>query len=215
MILKYNKNIEIEPFSSIKDLSVKCIEIIKTGNIALSGGTTYLEILSNWGNYELDINNVNFYPVDERVVPFESNDSNWGNAYRVLFNKYYKTPNNHFTDANDYNQKLKNVKMDTIFLGVGDDGHTASLFHTETVLLDTDKKVIDTISPKKPFNRISLTGKYILEADNIIVVLYGKNKKEIAEGILNNKILPITTLLSKVKKGIIYIDEALLGELNE
>ncbi|MGL1894562.1 MAG: 6-phosphogluconolactonase [Spirochaetaceae bacterium] len=215
MNLKSNKNIKIESFQELKLLSKQLLNELKPGNIALSGGSTYLQLLKLWSHEELDLKNINFYPVDERVVDFESPDSNWGNTYRNFLKKYDKNRKNHFIDGVKYNQYLEDISLNTIFLGVGDDGHTASLFSSEMVFSDNNLKVIETLSPKAPIKRVSLTGNYIISADNIIIIFYGDGKKDIVNKVLQGNDLPITTLLNRVKRGIIYIHKPLLGDIDE
>lgn len=215
MILDYNNKIKITLFNSFKSLSDDLTSFLVPGNIALSGGSTYLQLLKYWSDKNLKLDNINFFPVDERVVDFEDNDSNWGNTYRIFLSKYKKNLDNHFINADEYNKKLNNIKMNTIFLGVGDDGHTASIFDLDSVFTEQDIKVINSISPKPPINRISFTGNYIIEADEIIIIFYGKGKEKILNQLLKGYDLPITRLLKKVNKGTIYIHEPLLGEINE
>lgn len=212
MELKYNVNIKIEKFETLDDVSNLTLKYLKEGNIAISGGSTYLKLLRKWSEGDLDLSNINFYPVDERVVDFESQFSNWGNSYRDFLSKYSKNRDHHFTDANKYNSALKDKQMNTIFLGVGDDGHTASLFKIDDVFKEKQAKVVSTISPKEPKNRISLSGEYIIKADNIIIIFYGEGKENIVDKVLKGEELPITTLLKRVNKGLIYIHSPLLKE---
>ncbi|QEN03494.1 hypothetical protein EW093_01830 [Thiospirochaeta perfilievii] len=215
MELSYNKNIKIEAFDSLNTLSKDLVNLLKPGNIALSGGSTYLKLLKEWSTLNLDLDGITFFPVDERVVDFNSEDSNWGNTTRNFLSKFSILPTNHFIDPKEYQVRLSNISMDLVFLGVGDDGHTASLFSTDVVFAHPYKKVISTISPKEPKNRISLTGNYLVESNNIIIILFGDGKKDIVNKVLNNIELPITTLLKRVKNGTIYIHKPLIGDIHE
>lgn len=215
MKLKYNENINIVKFNELEMIATQLEQELKPGNIALSGGSTYLKLLKIWSKKTLNLNNIEFYPVDERIIDFKSNDSNWGNTYRNFLSKYNKNRDNHFINSEKYNNKIKDIKMNTVFLGVGDDGHTASLFSTDDVFRNNDKKAITTTSPKAPFNRVSLTGNYIISADKIIIIFYGNGKEDIVKSVLNGDNLPIITLLKRVKSGVIYIHKPLIGESNE
>lgn len=210
MKLDYNDKIEIFEFETLERLSIDLKRYLTPGNIALSGGSTYLKLLKLWGEDSLDLKGINFLPVDERVIDFEDEMSNWGNTYRNFLSKYKKNRNNHFIDANSYNDFLQNISINTVFLGVGNDGHTASLFSIDEVFASKDRRAISTISPKKPVNRVSLTGSYIIEADQIIIIFFGNGKKEIVDMVLKGKNLPITTLLKEVKRGEIYIHQPLM-----
>lgn len=211
MKLNYNDNIRIEEFESLEEVADICKKYLQPGNIALSGGSTYLKLLREWGKDDLDLTAIDFYPVDERVVPFEDPMSNWGNTYRDFLSKYKKNRDHHFIDSSKYNEYLNNRKMNTIFLGVGDDGHTASLFSIDEVF-NSKERAISSISPKEPKNRVSLTGEYIINSDNIVIIFLGSGKEEIVKKVLNNIPLPITKLLSRVSKGTIYIHRDLIKE---
>lgn len=214
MKLNYNKNIDIELFDTLKEISVKTSKLLKKGNIALSGGSTYLKLLKSWDEMDLNLNGVEFYPVDERVVDFDSEFSNWGNSWRVFLKNSNKNRDHHFPNATEYNDILKEIDMDTIFLGVGDDGHTASLFSSSYVFENNNLKARSSISPKEPQNRVSLTGNYIASARNIVIIFLGDGKESIVNMVLSGEDLPITTLLKRVNKGTIYIHRPLLGENN-
>ena len=214
MELNYNKNINIELFDTLEEISIKTSKLLKNGNIAISGGSTYLKLLKSWAKMNLNLNNIDFYPVDERVVDFDSEFSNWGNSWRVFLKNNNKNRDHHFPNAAKYNDILKNIDMETIFLGVGDDGHTASLFSSSYVFENNNLRARSSISPKEPLNRVSLTGKYIASAKNIVIIFLGEGKESIVNMVLSGKDLPITTLLKRVNKGTIYIHRPLLGDNN-
>lgn len=213
MELTWNKNIKIRLFSSLTDVAEECKPLIEKGDVGFSGGSTYLKLFRLWAASELNPHEASWYPVDERVVPFESDKSNWGNAWRTLFSHYNKDKNHHFTQSGPYEEALIGCDgFKTLFLGIGDDGHTASLFSPDEVFGHGEKKVIETTSPKAPFKRISLTGDFIIKAEQIVIVFTGENKSEICRQVLCGETLPVTVLLKEVKNGTIFLDEALYKE---
>jgi len=192
-----------------KDFKKICEEFIsKNGNvnIALSGGNTpklFFEVLSKEYLDKLDWSKISFYWVDERCVPAESNDSNYGEAERILFRNISskkniyplngdKDPENEairYSDLIKKNLRAKNnlPVFGLILLGMGEDGHTASIFPDQMNLL-TSKKVSEVaLQPGSGQKRITLTGRVINNADRIIFLVTGEGKAEVVKEILNKE----------------------------
>ncbi|MBI4234900.1 6-phosphogluconolactonase [Candidatus Peregrinibacteria bacterium] len=197
--------------------TVKFILSIKPKTIALSGGSTpgpiYKKLANILGkNIPRDRNfapakfpcslqppqngnsaSQNFFQVDERYVPRTDKNSN----YKLITDCGLKL--SHFFDTSlpidetlkKYEVKLP-AKFDLIILGIGEDGHIASIFPEKstksTSLLPAipSQKVVHTFAPKtSPIkDRLTLTLPYILKAKNILVLL--KNKPQILK-ILQNQ----------------------------
>lgn len=192
-----------------KDFYEICEEnISKYGfvNTALSGGSTpklFFQILADEYIDKLDWDKINFYWVDERCVPAESIESNFGEAHRILFQKI-SSPKNIYPvngsnipedEAESYSELLKNnlpmknnfPLFDIIVLGMGEDGHTASIFPDQMNLLTSEKICAVTIHPVSKQKRITLTGKVINNSKRIFFLVTGKSKKEVSKQILNKE----------------------------
>jgi 6-phosphogluconolactonase len=166
-----------------------------------------------------DCSSAEFFPVDERKTPFEDDASNWGTATRLFLEPVGRAidQRNHAVDAKTYEKILherfgsREIVFDTIFLGVGADGHTASLFPGCTCLNDRDSIVLETESPKPPTGRVTLAPRPLLAARKLIVIVAGESKQEAARGILEkDQRLPVVRILSARPESDVYIGASLL-----
>ncbi|NOS85634.1 MAG: 6-phosphogluconolactonase [Ignavibacteria bacterium] len=174
-------------------------------NIALSGGNTPIElfkILAEEYKNKIEWNKINFYWVDERCVQPDSPESNFGNAEKFLFSMVDINRNNIHEirgetgpaiEAERYSEWVKqNVSpvnglpsFDIILLGVGEDGHTASIFPDQMDLLTSNKLYDVSIHPISKQSRITMTGKLINNSKNIYFLVSGKGKSGVVNDILN------------------------------
>jgi 6-phosphogluconolactonase len=174
--------------------------------IAISGGTTpqiLYTILVNEYPKAIPWNRIHFFWVDERNVPVDSNESNFGNAYRLLF-KNINIPS-HNLHAIKYSKNImdevvrytgeilsfvpcigKYPAFDIIILGMGDDGHTASIFPGQNDLFETNAIVSQNLHPQTGQTRITLTGNVINNAQEIIFLVTGENKAQRVKSIFEN-----------------------------
>jgi 6-phosphogluconolactonase len=176
-------------------------------NLVLSGGSTpkYLfRYLSNYYHDKIQWNKINFFWSDERCVPPDSDESNYKMAFENLLSKVgipqqnifrIRGEDNPVDEAGRYSEVIrKNVKiekgmpvLDLVMLGIGEDGHTASIFPDQLQLLNDDKIYSDSVQPVTGQRRITITGKVINCARNIVFIVTGKSKSKIAADIVNNK----------------------------
>jgi 6-phosphogluconolactonase len=181
----------------IHDIEIKSLNHKMT--MAVSGGS----LPSLLGK---DVNTTvkwHVFLADERIVAQDSNDSNykliretclskWSNAIGYPINYDLSDPD---LIAQDYEKRLDQVlsdaPFDVIFLGMGPDGHTCSLFPGHRLLLETKKVGFITDSPKPPPERITLTYPVLNRAKNIIFVVTGSAKSQVLKEILDeNKEYP-------------------------
>ncbi|MBK6537493.1 MAG: 6-phosphogluconolactonase [Ignavibacteria bacterium] len=175
-------------------------------NIALSGGNTPKLLYSILAEEYIDKilwSKINFYWADERCVPPESSESNFGEADRILFSKINLYENLHriigendpSAEAERYSALLKQnlpfendlPKFDLMLLGMGDDGHTASIFPDRMDLLKSEKYCETAVHPASNQKRITLTGKVINNSDRIYFLVTGKNKEHVVNIISERK----------------------------
>ena len=174
----------------------------KEFNVALSGGSTpkiVFDYLASEYSSKIDWSKINFYWGDERCVPPTDNDSNYKMTVGHLFSKI-KIPavniNRIFGEkdptseairyANLLEIKLEKVanipQFDLIILGMGDDGHTASIFSHEISLWNAGNHCVVATHPDSGQKRVSLNGSVINNAKEVIFLVTGKGKaKKIEE----------------------------------
>lgn len=172
---------KINEFQNEEDFIKASLELIKKispKTVALSGGNTPKNLYKKMS--ELSLKNVEFFQVDERYVPKDHEDSNYKMIKETLNKEIY-----HFDTSLSIPESLEKYKkelpeqFDLIILGIGNDGHTASLF-PNTAALHSQEKVAQT---KNIQERLTITFPIILNSKNILVLL--KNKKEVLEELKN------------------------------
>jgi 6-phosphogluconolactonase len=93
--------------------------------------------------------------------------------------------------------------MDIVVLGMGEDGHTASLFPGNAALDDLHSAVPVYDAPKPPSERISLGLNTLKNAGEVIVIATGGNKREALKKLTEGEVLPV----SLVEPGVWFVDE--------
>ncbi len=209
-----NINIAHTKEETVKKLANKMTKLINNHqqnvfNLAVSGGNTPALLFSHLANNYLNIINwqkVHFYWVDERCVPPDNNDSNYKLAYDNLLSKLnISTKQIHRIkgEANPDKEALHYAKLvwknieknkitglpafDLILLGIGSDGHTASIFPDQMELLEVNRLYQVAIHPETQQKRITTTGKLINSATNISFLVTGKDKSTIIYKIISEK----------------------------
>ena len=216
-ILKINEKSShyIKIFNSFEELAFLTLPYLRVKTVALSGGRTYKKLFNYWLNFKDALKETEFFPVDERIVPFDNDNSNWGTAYKFFLSKIGRSADktNFPLTKSQYEQNINHKfnynlpVFNTVFLSVGDDGHTASLFPNTKELDDLNSLVLQTKSPIPPYERITLGASVIANTENLIVIIAGKSKKRIYREILEAEMnLPIVKILSEYNNAIILVD---------
>ena len=219
-IIPYNDStITVESFSTLAQCAQRTQIFLHERFVGLSGGTTYLALYPHWRDLQPDVANTIFLPVDERKVPFDDPSSNWGAANKHFFEPLGlpSSKNNFVADARSYQNLLSKYfasadpVFDTVFLGIGNDGHIASLFPGSQHLDDRDSTVLDTISPLPPHERTTLALKPLIAAKNLIIIVATTDKKEILNRVWKNDLsLPVVRLLNKRSNSMMFLEESLM-----
>jgi 6-phosphogluconolactonase len=166
-----------------------------TARIALSGGNTPKPIYQELGALPIDWDRVHIFFADERCVPPDDPESNFRMAREVLLDRIGAAHVHRMMGeredreaaAADYAKELPDA-LDLIVLGMGEDGHTASLFPGHDWSRPTGRKVIAvTGSPKPPPLRLSVTPDVIWAARARLVVVTGAGKARVVRDALQGE----------------------------
>lgn len=184
---------------------IKLINQKKGGiSVALSGGSTpkiWFDYLAEMHSEDIPWGSIHFYWGDERCVPPDDPESNYGMTKNHLLDKIsipsknihrIQGESNPAEAAQFYEKELiknlgKKPVFDLIILGMGDDGHTASIFPHEINLWDLDQLCLVASHPMSGQKRVSITGKVINNASAVAFLVTGKNKKERVKEIIDQE----------------------------
>jgi 6-phosphogluconolactonase len=177
-------------------------------NLVLSGGNTpkaiYEFISVSVVRYLLEWEKIHIWFADERCVPPDQAESNFFMTKKYFLNNIDIPENNIHRIMSEYDPEtacakyhqeiLENVSMkngfpcfDWILLGLGEDGHTASIFFNSQSMFDSNKYCEVTQNPYSKQTRITLTPKIINNANLISFLVTGSNKARIIEDIIKGK----------------------------
>ena len=216
-IIVYKANDHLEASSCLSNLIINEINKSKKNSftIGLSGGSTPKITYSLLKNDIQDLSKIIFWTVDERWVPRDDEYSNQkmlnsffaDSAAKILDVEYSGLSAE--KDANEYASKLENniTNFDTVILGVGEDGHIASLFPDTVAVNDIENYYVSNEVNILSKWRVTATFKLLKEVDNVYLLVTGNNKKEILKSIMNNGNTSANKLINERKKTILITDQ--------
>lgn len=197
------------------EIIVRSIKANGLAYVTLSGGSTpipFLKILSQQNSLPWDL--IHFYWADERCVPPDNSESNYAQAKNLLFDNIsiiganihrikgeldaVKAVREYIEDLKSHRStNLEWPRMDFVLLGMGEDGHTASLFPGKGKIVFDNSPVVVTWAnyQSRPAQRITLTPMVFNTSKNIAFLVTGKSKAKMVANILRmqceNEDLPV------------------------
>ncbi|KAG2239437.1 hypothetical protein Bca4012_079332 [Brassica carinata] len=209
-IFDTEENLAIDLAKYTADLSDKFCKERGAFTVVVSGGSLIKSLRKLVEVDSIDWSRWHFFWVDERVVPKHHEDSNYKLAYDSFLSKVPIPPGNVYAindslsaeaAADDYETCLKHLvktnvlrvsdstgfpKFDLMLLGMGPDGHVASLFPGHGLCSENEKWVASiTDSPKPPSERITFTFPVINSSAHVALVVCGSGKAEPVQMALN------------------------------
>ena len=155
----------------------KAIQERGSASFFVSGGTTPVIFYNMLKEVSLDWSKVNLSLIDERLN-CDISDKNIDTLKRLFIDLLPVKPNLlSLEEKLDWLNEISFQPADLMWLGMGNDGHIASLFK-ETDFISSKMGYINTISPKQPYNRISMTMNRLAQSGNIFLLLPEKRKRE-------------------------------------
>ncbi|WP_420400057.1 6-phosphogluconolactonase [Flagellimonas sp.] len=173
-------------------------------HVALSGGSTpkiVFDILAEKFGDNIDWSKIHFYWGDERCVPPTDDQSNYKMTLEHLFSKINVPQENIHrvlgeNDPNPEAMRYANLleinldrvqgvpQFDLVILGMGDDGHTASIFPHEIDLWEAADHCVVATHPESGQKRVSINGKVINTAKEVAFLVTGQSKAEKVQTII-------------------------------
>ncbi|HEX8737738.1 MAG TPA: 6-phosphogluconolactonase [Pyrinomonadaceae bacterium] len=224
------KNCEVEIFPDVGALNEAAAQLIveiasrilRTSDkfsIALAGGSTpeslYKLLASDAFKNKIDWTKTLAFFGDERCVAPDDTESNYRMANAAMLARVPLPKENIFRlrgeiepekAALEYDEIIKktlgeNARFDLILLGMGDDGHTASLFPKSRALRETEKLVAANYVEKLNANRLTMTFRAINRAKNVLFLVSGAKKAEMIKKVLSSETIDLPSSLIKPENG--------------
>ena len=184
-------------------------------NIVLAGGETPSALYHTLIDANTDWQAWHIYFGDERCLPQGDPQRNdqmvktaWLNHVPIPSEQIHSIPAELGAEegAQQYHEKLNSTEMfDLVLLGLGEDGHTASLFPNSEIIHTLANTVAVINAPKPPAERVSLSAQRLSQTDRLFFIVTGNNKQNAIERWRNNEPIPASSI--KPNAGVdIFLD---------
>jgi len=194
--------------------------------IALSGGETprpvYERLAEASRATRIRWRDVDVFFGDERAVPPGDPESNYGMAMAALLARAPAAASrvhrleaerpDRDAAAQDYANALPE-RLDLLILGMGADGHTASLFPGSPACAERVRRVVPVTGPKPPVDRLTITPPVIAAARRVVVLVAGAGKAAALVRALEGPLEPRDVPVQLARGGVWFVDHAAAGRL--
>ncbi len=186
--------------------------------LVLAGGTSPMACYKILAGRDLDWDKWKLFYGDERCLPVHDNERNHqivaSTGFPELIKQHFIIPAElgSVKGAETYSHKISNqMPFDTVLLGMGEDGHTASLFpnlNWQNVTVDQLMLAVHE-APKLPPERISMTVSALQQCHQMLVLISGGSKRDALKQWQQGHCLPIAEV-SNIAQASIYVEADLL-----
>ena len=213
--------------TTIAELIGESITIRGTCSLALCGGSTPEPVYRELTHRSINWANLSIYFGDERAVSPDSAESNFAMATRALFD-HVAIPGNQIhrmlaerpdrdVAAREYDALLP-PRIDLLLLGVGPDGHTASIFPESPAITEPWRRVVSVGAPAPPLlpnvARMTITPLVVAAARHIVVMVRSADKAAIVQRVLEGPDQPETLPAQFARGGTWILDQAAAAQLH-
>ncbi len=186
--------------------------------VVLSGGNTPMQLYKLLGesfHNKVDWTHTHFFWGDERCVPVDDAGNSYGQTKKVLFDKI-NIPNENIhrvlselepdSASKEYANTLSGFaespltwpRFDLTLLGMGDDGHTASLFPNSPVDMDLPTLAVTANYQGRPANRVTLTPKVLNSSRKVMFLVAGKSKAVTLSRVFSDNYMPVELPVQRI-----------------
>jgi 6-phosphogluconolactonase len=195
----------------VADRLRRSIETSDQASMAVSGGRTPVGVFSLLSETDLAWDQVFLTTIDERWVSTEDEASNerlvrdhlmQDKAARARFTGMKTDHHSPKQGRNECAERISRLPspLDMVYLGMGEDGHIASLFPGSPALSDNDALVVPGIAPQEPTARMSLSLEVLAQAREVCLHLVGDAKRQVYQRSVSARAdpnLPFAALLAR------------------
>jgi 6-phosphogluconolactonase len=205
--------------------------------LVLSGGSTpkllFQKLASDQYKSKIDWKRIHLFWGDERVVPFDDDRNNAKMSYDILINHIdipagqvhiMRTDIDPNVSAGEYEKLLhtffdnKSESFDLVLLGMGDDGHTLSLFPGSPIIKEHTNWVNSVYNEQQEMYRVTLMPAIVNRASNLVFMVDGAKKATVLQQVLEGEYQPekLPSQLIKPMTGKLhwFLDRAAATELH-
>lgn len=202
---RFNSQDEINQATLTRILQAADEAIAKYGSflIVLAGGSTPKSVYQLLAKEKADWANWHVYHNDDRCLPVDHIERNskmareaWLNHVAIPAHQIHDIPAElgNIEGAKAYAQTLKGVRtFDLVLLGLGEDGHTASLFPNQ--LVDNSADAVPVFnSPKPPADRVTISQARLNDTNGVLFLVTGAGKQDAVNHWLGGVAIPATLI---------------------
>ena len=214
--------LRVEEDAEAAAAAVAALLVASGGNVVLTGGSTPQRAYELAAEQRTDWSGVTFWWGDERCVPPEHEDSNYGMARDALLTRVHGHEERRIRGelpageaAAEYEHALRGVELDLLLLGIGPDGHTASLFPNAPSLDERERLVVAAPAGLEPWvERVTMTLPAIAAADEVVFLATGEDKADAVRRAFAEPPSPATSSsLARGRRTVAVVDRAAASRL--